>query len=37
MQVIKRIGNVQTNQSDRPVADIKILKASVIAENQQLE
>jgi len=31
MKVVKQIGNVQTNQSDRPIADIKILRARAIS------
>ncbi|MCO5549250.1 hypothetical protein L7F22_002717 [Adiantum nelumboides] len=30
MEVVKRLGNVQTDRSDRPVHDVKILRTSVI-------
>eukprot|EP00897_Mesotaenium_endlicherianum_P006485 jgi/Mesen1/5865/ME000298S05137 len=29
MEVVKRLGNVQTDRSDRPVQDVKILKTTV--------
>ncbi|KAH7279431.1 hypothetical protein KP509_37G019600 [Ceratopteris richardii] len=30
MEVVKRLGNVQTDKSDRPLQDVKILKTTVI-------
>eukprot|EP00250_Pteridium_aquilinum_P017765 c23775_g1_i1 orf=102-596(+) len=30
MEVVKRLGNVQTDRSDRPVHDVKILRTTVI-------
>jgi len=33
MQVVKRMGNIQTDKTDRPVGDVKITKARVILGN----
>jgi len=35
MQVVKRMGNVQTNLSDRPLEDIKIVRAKVITTQEE--
>lgn len=35
MQVVKRLGNVQTNASDRPLEDVKIMKARVVVGEEE--
>lgn len=36
MNVVKRIGNVKTNTSDRPTEDLKILRARVIVGDEDV-
>jgi len=36
MPVVKRLGNVQTTQADRPVEDLKIVKASLVFSDDHL-
>mmetsp|Transcript_22192 Transcript_22192/g.30947 ORF Transcript_22192/g.30947 Transcript_22192/m.30947 type:complete len:164 (-) Transcript_22192:574-1065(-) len=35
MQVVKRLGNIQTNASDRPLEDVKIMKARVTVGEEE--
>jgi len=35
MQVVKRMGNVQTDHNDRPVEPVKILHASTVSAESQ--
>jgi len=37
MSVVKRLGNVDTTQSDRPVEDVKIIKGRVVISGEEDE
>jgi len=37
MQVVKRLGNVQTTQMDKPVEDVKIIRGQVIISGEDDE
>lgn len=31
MEIVKRLGNVQTDANDRPVQEVRIIKATVLS------